>query len=103
MPFNASINCQFQDMNNFDSDPEDFAKTFCDDMGIQDPEVGVSKTTTLLSVLPFYLIIQNIDSSRQTLPYSLQPAVAFAIREQLYEVTTSTAFLMFLLLLFLSI
>ncbi|KAB5537330.1 hypothetical protein DKX38_014863 [Salix brachista] len=73
------------DMNNFDSDPEDFAKTFCDDMGIQDPEVGVSKTTTLLSVLPFYLINLNIDSTRPTLPYSLQPAVAFAIREQLYE------------------
>ena len=87
-------------MNNFDSDPEDFAKTFCDDMGIQDPEVGVSKTTTLLSVLPFYLINLNIDSTRPTLPYSLQPAVAFAIREQLYEVTTFTAFLMFLLLLY---
>ncbi|KAF9673236.1 hypothetical protein SADUNF_Sadunf10G0003400 [Salix dunnii] len=51
---NTLIKDQFLwDMNNFDSDPEDFAKTFCDDMGIQDPEVG--------------------------------PAVAFAIREQLYE------------------
>ncbi|KAH8494963.1 hypothetical protein H0E87_018226 [Populus deltoides] len=51
---NTLIKDQFLwDMNNFDSDPEDFAKTFCDDLGIQDPEVG--------------------------------PAVAFAIREQLYE------------------
>lgn len=39
-------------MNNFDSDPEDFAKTFCDDLGIQDPEVGVSKATTLFSTSP---------------------------------------------------
>ncbi|KAK4770860.1 hypothetical protein SAY87_031392 [Trapa incisa] len=42
------------DMNNFESDPEEFARTFCRDMDIQDPEVG--------------------------------PAVAFAIREQLYEI-----------------
>ncbi|CAN1845391.1 Chromatin structure-remodeling complex protein BSH [Linum perenne] len=42
------------DLNNFDSDPEEFSKTFCTDLGIEDPEVG--------------------------------PAVAFAIREQLYEV-----------------
>ncbi|CAN1179302.1 Chromatin structure-remodeling complex protein BSH [Linum perenne] len=43
-----------KDLNNFDSDPEEFSKTFCTDLGIEDPEVG--------------------------------PAVAFAIREQLYEV-----------------
>ncbi|KDP28023.1 hypothetical protein JCGZ_19103 [Jatropha curcas] len=42
------------DLNNFDSDPEDFARTFCKDLDIEDPEVG--------------------------------PAVAFAIREQLYEI-----------------
>ncbi|CAO2838262.1 unnamed protein product [Amaranthus hypochondriacus] len=42
------------DLNNVESDPEDFAKTFCADMGIEDPEVG--------------------------------PAIAFAIREQLYEI-----------------
>ncbi|KAJ8768089.1 hypothetical protein K2173_021029 [Erythroxylum novogranatense] len=41
------------DLNNFDSDPEEFARSFCKDAGIEDPEVG--------------------------------PAVAFAIREQLYE------------------
>ncbi len=33
----------FQDMNNFESDPEDFARTFCKDLAIDDPEVGVSK------------------------------------------------------------
>ncbi|KAF5750008.1 chromatin structure-remodeling complex protein BSH [Tripterygium wilfordii] len=42
------------DLNNFDSDPEVFARTFCKDLGIQDPEVG--------------------------------PAIAFTIREQLYEI-----------------
>ncbi|EEF43211.1 chromatin structure-remodeling complex protein BSH [Ricinus communis] len=46
------------DLNNFDSDPEDFATTFCKDLGIQDPEVA--------------------------------PAVAFAIREQLYEIATQS-------------
>ncbi|XP_021774704.1 chromatin structure-remodeling complex protein BSH-like isoform X2 [Chenopodium quinoa] len=42
------------DLNNMESDPEDFAKIFCADMGIDDPEVG--------------------------------PAIAFSIREQLYEI-----------------
>jgi SWI/SNF-related matrix-associated actin-dependent regulator of chromatin subfamily B protein 1 len=44
------------DLNNFESDPEEFARTLCKDLGVEDPEVG--------------------------------PAVAFAIREQLYEVKT---------------
>ncbi|TMW96747.1 chromatin structure-remodeling complex protein BSH [Solanum lycopersicum] len=44
----------FWDMNNFESDPEEFARTFCEDMKIEDPEVG--------------------------------PAIAIAIREQLYEI-----------------
>ncbi|XP_075655507.1 chromatin structure-remodeling complex protein BSH [Castanea sativa] len=46
------------DMNNFESDPEEFARTFCKDLGIEDPEVG--------------------------------PAIAFAIREQLYEIATQS-------------
>lgn len=33
---------EFQDLNNFESDPEEFARTFCKDLGIEDPEVGVS-------------------------------------------------------------
>lgn len=44
------------DLNNFESDPEEFARTFCRDMNIEDPEVG--------------------------------PAIAVAIREQLYEIAT---------------
>ncbi|XP_010312801.1 chromatin structure-remodeling complex protein BSH-like isoform X2 [Solanum lycopersicum] len=43
-----------KDMNNFEGDPEEFARTFCEDMKIEDPEVG--------------------------------PAIAIAIREQLYEI-----------------
>lgn len=46
------------DLNNFESDPEEFARTFCRDMDIDDPEVG--------------------------------PAIAFAIREQLYEIATQS-------------
>ncbi|KAG5575477.1 hypothetical protein H5410_055611 [Solanum commersonii] len=33
----------FWDMNNFESDPEEFARTFCEDMKIEDPEVGIAK------------------------------------------------------------
>ncbi|THG10237.1 hypothetical protein TEA_003639 [Camellia sinensis var. sinensis] len=29
------------DLNNFASDPEEFARTFCRDLGIEDPEVGI--------------------------------------------------------------
>lgn len=44
----------FQDMNNFESDPEAFARTFCGDMDIQDPEVGVRKAQLLiLNLLQF--------------------------------------------------
>ncbi|XP_010240805.1 PREDICTED: chromatin structure-remodeling complex protein BSH [Nelumbo nucifera] len=42
------------DLNNLESDPEEFARTFCEDLGIVDPEIG--------------------------------PAIAVAIREQLYEI-----------------
>ncbi|XP_078446461.1 transcription regulatory protein SNF5, putative (BSH) [Wolffia australiana] len=51
---NTIIRDQFQwDLGNLDSDPEEFARTFCRDLNINDPEVG--------------------------------PAIAVAIREQLYE------------------
>ncbi|XP_055835603.1 chromatin structure-remodeling complex protein BSH isoform X2 [Solanum dulcamara] len=32
----------FWDLNNFESDPEEFARTFCKDMGIENPEVGIA-------------------------------------------------------------
>ncbi|KAK1294663.1 Chromatin structure-remodeling complex protein BSH [Acorus calamus] len=46
------------DLSNFDSDPEEFARNFCSDLEIQDPEVG--------------------------------PAIAIAIREQLYEIVSQS-------------
>ncbi|XP_061361567.1 chromatin structure-remodeling complex protein BSH isoform X2 [Gastrolobium bilobum] len=30
------------DLNNFESDPEEIARIFCKDMGIEDPEVGIA-------------------------------------------------------------
>lgn len=39
---NAFAHTELQDLNNFDSDPEEFARTFCKDLGIEDPEAGVS-------------------------------------------------------------
>lgn len=38
---------RFKDLNNFESDPEEFAKNFCKDMDVQDPEVGVSTANLL--------------------------------------------------------
>ena len=32
-------------MNNFESDPEEFAKTLCTDLALQDPQVAVSLLT----------------------------------------------------------
>ncbi|KAL5717167.1 hypothetical protein ACHQM5_010230 [Ranunculus cassubicifolius] len=56
---NTIIRDQFLwDLNNFESDPEEFSRTFCKDMDIADPEVG--------------------------------PAVAVAIREQLYEIAVQS-------------
>lgn len=57
---NTIIRDQFLwDINNFESDPEEFARIFCKDMDISDPEIG--------------------------------PAIAFAIREQLYELAVQSA------------
>ncbi|KAI3445568.1 hypothetical protein Pfo_002233 [Paulownia fortunei] len=56
------------DLNNFESDPEEFAKNFCKDMGIEDPEVG-------------HFCCMYINPA-----LTLQPAIAIAIREQLYEI-----------------
>lgn len=36
-----------QDLNNYESDPEEFSRIFCKDLAIQDPEVGVSNLFTL--------------------------------------------------------
>ncbi|KAF7837616.1 chromatin structure-remodeling complex protein BSH [Senna tora] len=63
------------DLNNFESDPEEFARNFCKDMDIEDPEVGVSVSNYSL------ILNENI-----MLYFHVTPAIAFAIREQLYEI-----------------
>ncbi|XP_020085681.1 chromatin structure-remodeling complex protein BSH isoform X2 [Ananas comosus] len=56
---NTVVRDQFLwDVSNFESDPEEFARTLCKDLNIGDPEVG--------------------------------PAIAVAIREQLYEIATQS-------------
>ncbi|XP_063941024.1 chromatin structure-remodeling complex protein BSH [Daucus carota subsp. sativus] len=41
-----------KDLNNFESDPEEFARSFCKDVGIDDPEVGIA--------------VQNVFSARES-------------------------------------
>ncbi|KAG7631608.1 SNF5/SMARCB1/INI1 [Arabidopsis suecica] len=40
------------DLNNFESDPEEFARTLCKDLGVEDPEVGIA--------------IQSVASARES-------------------------------------
>ncbi|KAL5182727.1 Chromatin structure-remodeling complex protein BSH [Glycine soja] len=40
------------DSNNFESDPKEFARLFCKDTGIEDPEVGVSVSNYHCQLLP---------------------------------------------------
>lgn len=48
-----------QDLNNFDSDPEEFARTFCKDLGVDDPEVGVRKPSYSSTDISFLIPINN--------------------------------------------
>lgn len=45
-----------QDLNNFESDPEEFARTFCREMEIEDPEVGVRYPCSSY----VYILMKNI-------------------------------------------
>ncbi|GJX27954.1 chromatin structure-remodeling complex protein BSH isoform X1 [Tanacetum coccineum] len=56
---------QFQDMNNFESDPEEFARIFCEDMGIVDPEVGPAIAFAISEQL-CEIAIQGVASARET-------------------------------------
>ncbi|KAG7029042.1 Chromatin structure-remodeling complex protein BSH [Cucurbita argyrosperma subsp. argyrosperma] len=70
---NTLIRDQFLwDLNNYESDPEEFSRTFCKDLGIEDPEVGVSKNQLNLKIYKINFFVH--------------PAIAVAIREQLYEI-----------------
>ncbi|KAK9081780.1 hypothetical protein Syun_031226 [Stephania yunnanensis] len=71
-----------EDLNNFDSDPEEFARTLCKDLDIRDAEVAVIRTLKeCSSYLPEYPELALDALSR----IYIFPAVAVAIREQLYE------------------
>ncbi|KAK9159892.1 hypothetical protein Syun_006233 [Stephania yunnanensis] len=72
-----------KDLNNFDSDPEEFARTLCKDLDIRDAEVAVIRTLKeCSSYLPEYPELA-LDALSRIYIFS---AVAVAIREQLYEI-----------------
>ncbi|CAL8993427.1 unnamed protein product [Prunus brigantina] len=52
------------DLNNFESDPEEFAKTFCADLGIQDPEVGPAISFSIREQL-YEIAVQSVASARE--------------------------------------
>lgn len=53
------------DLNNFESDPEEFARTFCRDLGIEDPEVGPAIAFAIREQL-CEIAIQSVASARET-------------------------------------
>nr|KAJ0202044.1 hypothetical protein LSAT_V11C600342370 [Lactuca sativa] len=54
-----------KDLNNFDSDPEEFARIICEDLGIQDPEVGPAIAFAIREQL-CEIAIQSVASARET-------------------------------------
>ncbi|KAG5517801.1 hypothetical protein RHGRI_038240 [Rhododendron griersonianum] len=53
------------DLNNFESNPEEFARTFCADLGIEDPEVGPAVAVAIREQL-YEIAIQSVASARET-------------------------------------
>jgi len=53
------------DLNNFESNPEEFARTFCTDLGIEDPEVGPAIAVAIRGQL-YEIAIQSVASARET-------------------------------------
>ncbi|XP_058076692.1 chromatin structure-remodeling complex protein BSH isoform X2 [Magnolia sinica] len=54
-----------KDLNNFESDPEEFARTFCSDLEIRDPEVGPAIAVAIREQL-YEIAIQSVASARET-------------------------------------
>ncbi|XP_060198130.1 chromatin structure-remodeling complex protein BSH isoform X2 [Lycium barbarum] len=54
-----------KDLNNFESDPEEFARTFCKDMGIEDPEVGPAIAISIREQL-YEIAIQSVASAKES-------------------------------------
>ncbi|CAA7400161.1 unnamed protein product [Spirodela intermedia] len=62
---NTVIRDQFQwDLSNLDSDPEEFARTFCRDLNISDPEVGPAIAVAIREQL-YEMAAQNVTSARE--------------------------------------
>ncbi|KAI7728859.1 hypothetical protein M8C21_026450 [Ambrosia artemisiifolia] len=53
------------DLNNFESDPEEFARIFCEDLGIEDPEVGPAIAFAIREQL-CEIAIQSVASAKET-------------------------------------
>ncbi|KAG4929489.1 hypothetical protein AAZX31_17G041500 [Glycine max] len=53
------------DSNNFESDPKEFARLFCKDTGIEDPEVGPAIAFAIREQLN-EIAIQSVVSARES-------------------------------------
>ncbi|VFQ91079.1 unnamed protein product [Cuscuta campestris] len=53
------------DLNNFESDPEEFARTLCKDLGIEDPEVGPAIAISIREQL-YEVSVQSVASARES-------------------------------------
>ncbi|KAG6597599.1 chromatin structure-remodeling complex protein BSH [Cucurbita moschata] len=63
---NTLIRDQFLwDLNNYESDPEEFSRTFCKDLGIEDPEVGPAIAVAIREQL-YEIAMQNVASARES-------------------------------------
>ncbi|KAL7174873.1 hypothetical protein ACSBR2_028651 [Camellia fascicularis] len=63
--YNGEKIVPIKDLNNFESDPEEFARTFCRDLGIEDPEVGPAIAVAIREQL-YEIAIQSVASTRET-------------------------------------
>ncbi|KAF9591705.1 hypothetical protein IFM89_005696 [Coptis chinensis] len=62
---NTIVRDQFLwDLNNYESDPEEFARTFCRDLEIVDPEVGPAVAVAIREQL-YEIVIQSVASARE--------------------------------------
>ncbi|KAJ6807361.1 chromatin structure-remodeling complex protein BSH isoform X1 [Iris pallida] len=62
---NTVIRDQFLwDVSNLESDPEEFARTFCKDMNIGDPEVAPAIAVSIREQL-YKIAVQNVSSARE--------------------------------------
>ncbi|KAG7018538.1 Chromatin structure-remodeling complex protein BSH [Cucurbita argyrosperma subsp. argyrosperma] len=51
------------DLNNYESDPEEFSMTFCKDLGIEDPEPAIA---FVIREQLYEIAVQNVNSSRES-------------------------------------